>query len=881
MEWDGEQFSPTRPAPSPKIRVDVTLMPAAYERFGVKWTGSRKHAFQSHTSEGTTDTGCQTSTAGLDFLDEIGCPSTYLIPTSHRIVGITADSLGIVGAALLKFQVGGKVSRQMVYISKNVRGLYLSETALKQLGIIKKDFPSPARRSGNESMSAENSCCFCCTDEGAQHCLERGPTPEVPDKIPFEPTTANIPKLEAYLLDVFKNSAFNVCTHQPLQGMTGKPMKAVVKNPGVNHPAAYTPIPVAHHWKEKVKADLDRDVRLGIIEKVPQGEIAEWCSRMVVTPKSNGKPRRTIDFQELNRATLREVHHTPSPINLVTKVPAGKLKTVLDAWNGYHSLLLDPKSKKFTNFITEWGMYRYRRGPQGFHGTGDAYTRRFDDITRDEVRYIRCVDDGLLYDDDIESSFWHTFHHIKLCADNGIVFNPEKFKFARECVEFAGFEVTMDGYRPADHIIAAIRDFPTPKDKVDIRSWFGLVNQVAYTFSESSVMEPFRELMKKNVTFYWDEQLDRLFQVSKDEIIRQSIEGVKAYDLQKPTCLATDWCKTGMGFSLMQRHCLCPGTPDPNCGAGHWKLVFAGSKTTNESQQRYSPTEGECLAAVYGLKRCRMYTLGCPNLTLATDHNPLTGILNDRRLDTIDNSRLLELKEKTLPFHFRIVHVPGGSHAMRAADALSRHAVDAEEDTITVDVEKAVCALAASLPPCAGTLSWDRVNDAASMDPECLSLVQLIANGFPKAKSDLPDHLKVYWAMKEDLYVIGNVPHKNRKMLIPHDLRNAALEGLHAGHQGVTSMLSNARSRFFWPGLDASVRQLRAQCQQCNEEAPSQPEEPLILTPPPEMPFEQTASDLFSLEGHTFLAYADRFSGWVEVERLQSNALRHVRAAFL
>ena len=47
------------------------------------------------------------------------------------------------------------------------------------------------------------------------------------------------------------------------------------------------------------------------------------------------------------------------------------------------------------------------------------------------------------------------------------------------------------------------------------------------------------------------------------------------------------------------------------------------------------------------------------------------------------------------------------------------------------------------------------------------------------------------------------------------------------------------------------------------------------------MPFEQTASDLFSLEGHTFLAYADRYSGWVEVERLQSNTLQQVRAAFL
>ena len=158
----------------------------------------------------------------------------------------------------------------------------------------------------------------------------------------------------------------------------------------------YTPIPFPHHWKKQVKADIDRDVRLGIIEKVPQGDISEWCSRMVVTPKTNGKPRRTVDLQQLNKATVREVHHTPSPFNLVSSIPAGKLKTVLDAWNGYHSLLLDRKGKAAFTFITEWGRYRYCRGPQGFHGTGDAYTRRFDDITADELRYVRCIDDGRL-----------------------------------------------------------------------------------------------------------------------------------------------------------------------------------------------------------------------------------------------------------------------------------------------------------------------------------------------------------------------------------------------------------------------------------------------------------------------------------------------------
>ena len=55
----------------------------------------------------------------------------------------------------------------------------------------------------------------------------------------------------------------------------------------------------------------------------------------------------------------------------------------------------------------------------------------------------------------------------------------------------------------------------------------------------------------------------------------------------------------------------------------------------------------------------------------------------------------------------------------------------------------------------------------------------------------------------------------------------------------------------------------------------------MIITPPPEYPFEQAVADLFTLEGHTFLAYADRFSGWLEVERLKSNTFRNVHQTLL
>ena len=511
MEWNGGEFVPQAPAPSPIIEVEATVMEAAHKKLGVNWSGSRKGAFKTRRSKGLADSGCQTCTAGIDFLEHIECPASYLVPTHHRINGITKDGLGIIGSVMMRFQIGSRVSRQMVHISDNIRGLYLSETALKQLGVIHRDFPESEGGCECASCAGVTPTSGCCTDDGAEVCMKRTETPERPQSIPFEPIPENVEKLEKWFLEYFASSAFNTCKHSPLQSMTGVPMKAIKKKDGASNPRWYTPIPVPFHWKKQVKADLDRDVRLGIIERVPQGEICEWCSRMVITPKANGKPRRTIDFQELNNVTSREVHHTPSPINLVAQIPAGKKKTVLDAWNGYHSLMLDPESRDLTTFNTEWGRYRYLRGPQGFHGTGDAYTRRFDDITSGEERYLRCIDDGLLYDDAVEDAFWHTFDHIKLCADNGIVFNPEKFKFARDDVEFAGFEVTADGYRPAAHIINGIRDFPTPQSVTDVKSWFGLVQHVAFAFSETGIMDPFRELLSKKRPFYWDGTLDNAF----------------------------------------------------------------------------------------------------------------------------------------------------------------------------------------------------------------------------------------------------------------------------------------------------------------------------------------------------------------------------------
>ena len=94
----------------------------------------------------------------------------------------------------------------------------------------------------------------------------------------------------------------------------------------------------------------------------------------------------------------------------------------------------------------------------------------------------------------------------------------------------------------------AISSFLTPQNITDVRPWFGLVNQVSYAFSQDEIMAPFRELLKtKDRKFYWDDTLDKIFDKLKLKIIKEIENGVKTFEVNKPTCLSTDFSRTGIG----------------------------------------------------------------------------------------------------------------------------------------------------------------------------------------------------------------------------------------------------------------------------------------------------------------------------------------------
>ena len=57
-----------------------------------------------------------------------------------------------------------------------------------------------------------------------------------------------------------------------------------------------------------MKAGLDDDERLGVIEKVPDGVPTTWLHWMVVVPKPSGESWRTVDLSPLKKFCKREMH---------------------------------------------------------------------------------------------------------------------------------------------------------------------------------------------------------------------------------------------------------------------------------------------------------------------------------------------------------------------------------------------------------------------------------------------------------------------------------------------------------------------------------------------------------------------------------------------
>ena len=137
-------------------------------------------------------------------------------------------------------------------------------------------------------------------------------------------------------------------------------------------------------------------------------------------------------------------------------------------------------------------------------------------------------------------------------------------------------------------------------------------------------------------------------------------------------------------------------------------------------------------------------------------------ILRDRALDSINNPRLLRIKEKTFWWTFQVIHVPG--LRQQAADALSKRVspsliyslqINPKWDNTMVEsglvsdmMAKIQAVTLAANPMTKDTLqvmTWSRLLKATQEDAVMVRLAEAIKRGFPDSQHDVSHDLREYY----------------------------------------------------------------------------------------------------------------------------------------
>ncbi|XP_062701924.1 uncharacterized protein K02A2.6-like [Aedes albopictus] len=235
----------------------------------------------------------------------------------------------------------------------------------------------------------------------------------------------------------------------------------------VFQPVRRVPIPL----EAAVDRKLDALLAMDIIE-VKSGP-ATWVSPLVVVGKKNGEPRICLDLRRVNQAVLRERHPMPVVEEYLARLGKGTIWSKLDIKDAFLQVELAPESRDVTTFITNKGLFRFKRLPFGLVVAPELFQKVMDQILAGCEGTHWYLDDVIVEGKDLQEHDKRLNEVLKRFEDRSVLLNWDKCVFRAEKVEFIGHHISDEGILPSSSKIDAILSFRRPENASEVRSFFG------------------------------------------------------------------------------------------------------------------------------------------------------------------------------------------------------------------------------------------------------------------------------------------------------------------------------------------------------------------------------------------------------------------------
>lgn len=824
----------------PTVRCQVGNMPAGPDKYEVDFN-----------NDCLADTGSTRGLISLTLADEMGVEIVDR-DVKYNLTNASGGKLQVAGRARLwvrpttkngRPNIAGPRTLVTALVTPDIgpREIYLSETDLKEMGIIPKSFPQLTDPCDTVRATSQPA-----RDE-------------------------DVEKLCDKYSEVF---AENLNGRKPIS--CGGKAKILLQEGAVPFrcTVARRPPKALAQAAENLLTELEQ---ADVIEPVLHS--TKWCHHGMFVRKPDGRARLVTDYQPINAFIIRPTHGFKSADTIRNELAHDSTFFIVgDLLHGYLQVELEPEDKDLTTFLvaTSQGAkrYRYNRAPMGLSSSSDHFCRKSDEALQN-IPVEKLVDDVLVQapTKQIALEIWEKV--LKAAKEHGLTFSRAKMRYGQQ-VKFGGFMLNCSSgvveVGPDPSLLANIAEFPQPKDLTTLRAFLGLVQQVSSWMADlKHNTVKMRKLLIKDTAFHFTEDMVKEFEGCKKRMT-QGNNNLNPFDPSLECILLTDASKLfGLGFILVQRRAKAEG----------YNIVQAGSLAISPTQGRYAIIELEMLAVVCAIKKCHYWLDGLPSFTVFTDHRPLTGVWG-KPWSEITNPRLLAMVMKITTYKFALKYLPGKSNL--AADCLSRAPLGWAQATAEDDpaqepegpnwVRKTFCRYAgqyARADPALAQMFRD-----GEADDDYNEMVSALREG--KCLKDLPTvhPARAYAKWWDDMSLLDDAPltlavYNDSKLVVPAASRKRIREALHTAHAGCGKTVAAAGRYYVWPNMANEIEATVKNCLVCVERGHMQADEPwLEHRDQPQGPMDVVCLDHAALDGQTYLVMVDEFSSFPLITKVKT-----------
>lgn len=542
---------------------------------------------------------------------------------------------------------------------------------------------------------------------------------------------------------------------------------------------------VSPYIRKIINDEIDNMLKLGIIE--PSN--SAWSSPVVMVKKSSGEYRFCVDFRKVNSVTQRDAYPLPYVNSILDRLRDAKFLSSIDIKSAYWQIELDEDSKQKTAFtVAGRGLYQFRRMPFGLHNAAATWQRFVDNVLGAELEpsVFVYLDDIIIATPDFDSHLLVLEKVFEKLLSAGLTVNREKCSFVRSELKYLGFVVDKNGLHTDPDKVACMLNYPIPKNVKGVRRFVGMVSWYRrFIPNFATRIAPIVKLTRKSQQFLWTSECEAAFRDIKQCLVEAPI--LTCPDFTKEFILQTDASQVGLGCVLTQ-----------NFDDGERVISYA-SRSLTPQESKYSTTELECAAVLFGIEKYRPYIEGT-KFKVITDHYSLKWLY---KLEN-PSGRLSRWSLRLQGYDFEVIHRKGKAHVV--PDALSRAVtyVDvsrADEDTWYTDLKRTILS---------------RPDKYVKFKVKNGKVYKFINFGHPTFD-------------EEDDW----------KLVIPKSLRKTVLYQCHddpsSGHLGIFKTQKRVANSYFWPGMNTDIARYVRACEICKAQKPEQ-----------QMPFGQMRPRLIS-----------------------------------